>query len=286
MEKDKKMKTINYANKLKELWFYFSSFEGSLFRYSLAFSFMMASIPMLMVVVMLFYNSVLDIKLLFDFIYRFVPEEMLIDFVDFVQKKDFPNLASLIISLLVAFNLASRSIYSFMLISANNEGYNIPKFVIKIKAYVLFIVLIFSVGLYAVLASLFQYSIIITFGLGLFLTFFIFYRILTFEKKPYTYGILGAGFATISIMITSRLFFIAVNYFSSYNSVYGPMASIIMVMLAIYFIASLIYFGYCLNAVFGASYPVSVYKHEALYKKVQEILKEVKKKVIGLIKWK
>lgn len=263
--------------KLKELLQNFSSFEGSLFRYSLAFSFLLALLPMLIVIVMLFHNSILDIDALFEYIYRFVPEDLIGDFVNHLIEQEYPTDITLLLSLITAFHLASRSIYSFMLISAQNEGYNIPKFLIRIKSYMLFTAIVISAGAIGILASIFHSITWPMLAGGLFLLFFLFYRILTFEKKPISYGLFGAGFATLSIGITGKIFLFLVNYFTSYNILYGPMASLVIALLSIYTIASLVYFGYCLNVVYGATYAEVKYKHEGLYNVVLDNMKKLKK---------
>ncbi|MDF9824012.1 membrane protein [Breznakia sp. PF5-3] len=262
----------------------FSSFEGSLFRYSLAFSFLLALFPVLIVIVMLFHNSVLDVGLLLDYLYHFVPEKLIEDFVVFIMDKNYPSTLTLILSLVAALNLASRSIFSFMMISAKNESYNIPKLFVRVKSYILFIVLVVSVGFIGVLASFFNYPASVTFGIGLFVLFYILYRTLTFEKRPLHFGIIGAIFSTVSIMLASQLFLLIVDHFTSYQNIYGPMASLVIALLSIYLIASLIYFGYCLNWVYGPCYPERTYKHEKLYDTMMDIISNIKKKIKGIIK--
>lgn len=269
--------------KIKELWEHFASFEGSLFRYSLAFSFLLALFPMLIIIVMLFHNSILDIELLLQYLYRFVPENLIGEYVNYLMEKNYPSTFTLVISLVAALNLASRSIYSFMLISAKNENYNLPKLVIRFKAYILFILLVVSVACIGVLAGFFNNPASITVAVGLFVVFFLLYRMLSFERKPLTYGIIGALFAMISIIITGQVFFKIVNYFTSYNSVYGPIASLVIALLSVYLISSLVYFGYCLNLVYSKSYAVQEYKHERLYEKLmafEDAMKRYIRKII------
>lgn len=263
----------------------FSSFEGSLFRYSLAYSFLLALFPMLIVIVMLFNNSILDIDLLLEFLYRFIPEDLIVGFIRYITKRDYPNIITLIISLILAFNLASRSIFSFMLISAKKDSYNVPKFLIRIKSYILFLFLVVSVSILAVAASFFHYSFIITLVSGMFLVFLLLYRFLSFEKRPLHFGIIGAVFSTIGLIVLSFLFFKIVNYLTSYESVYGPMASLVIALLSIYIVSSVIYFGYCLNLVYGPRYPNRVYKNAYLYSYTMHVLERLKKRIKRLIRW-
>lgn len=253
---------------MQKLWLVikrFRSFEGSLFRYSLAYSFLLALLPTLIVIVMLFHSSVLDAKLLLEYLYRFFPEKFLEPFVTYLMDKEYHGITSIVVSLVAAFYLASKSIYSFMLISAQNEGFNIPKILIRIKSYVLFVVLVTSVSAISLLASIFEYPASIVFSVGLFVVFMILYRTLTFEKKPAHYGLIGAIFSTVIIILFSYLFLAIVEYFTSYNTVYGPMGSLVIALLSIYVSSSVIYFGYCLNLVMGPSFAKREYKHEKVY---------------------
>lgn len=270
--------------KIKILFQYFSSFEGSLFRYSLAFSFLLALFPMLIVIVMLFHNSIFDIDILLDYLYRFIPEDLMQGFITYIMDKSYTNIVTLVISLVVALNLASRSLYSFLLISANYEGYNLPKFVIRVKAYILFIVLMLSVGVIGFIASFLHYPAFVSMGFGLFIVCFLLYRILAFEKKPLHYGLLGAVFATLAIWATSQLFLTLINLLTSYNNVYGPMASLLIALLSIYVVSSIIYFGYCLNLVYGPVYSNQTYKHEKLDLFILNTLTKIKKDIRGVFR--
>lgn len=272
--------------KLKLVFSEFSSFEGSLFRYSLSYSFLLALFPMLIVVVMLFNNSILDIELLLEYLYRFIPESLIADFIDYITNRDYPNIVTLIVSLVLAFNLASRSIFSFMLISARKENYNIPKILIRIKSYVLFLLLVLSVTAIALAAGFFHYPLAVTLTVGLFIVFLLLYKMVTFEKRPSHYGIVGAVFSTAVIILLSQLLFTLINYLTSYQSVYGPMASLVIALLSIYVVSSVIYFGYCLNLVYGPSYPRREYKNDKLYGWVITQVQVLKKKIKVLIKWK
>ena len=264
----------------------FSSFEGSLFRYSLSYSFLLALFPLLIIFVMLFNNSILDIQLLFEYLYHFIPEDLIVGFINYITKRDYPSVVTLIISLVLAFNLASRSIFSFMLITARKESYNIPKLLIRMKSYLLFLVLVVSVSILAIVASFFHYPTILTLTTGLFIVFLILYKIVTFEKRPSHYGIIGAVFSTIVIILLSQVLYTMIYHLTSYQSIYGPMASLVITLLSIHLISSIIYFGYCLNLVYGPSYQKREYKHDKVYTWLIVQTQIVRKKIKRFIKWK
>ncbi|WP_416327545.1 YihY/virulence factor BrkB family protein [[Eubacterium] hominis] len=240
-----------------DLYKEFTSFEGSLFKYSLSFSFLLALAPSLVIIVMLFKYDLLPIDMIIDFIMSFMPyessETTVTTVIQFFLDRQY-NLVSFIITLCVSFYLASKIVFSFLLISASHEEIEVPKWAIRIKSVVLFIlflaVLIISV---AVATFLKDYLPLVSSVLMLVL-FTLAYRALSFRKRHWSFGILGAIFTTFMILCLASLFITIINHFTRYQDVYGPLASLVALFLAIYLISCIIYFGFCLNIVFEDEY--------------------------------
>lgn len=241
-------------DKIKKLIEQFTSFEGSLFCYSLSFSFLLALAPALTIFVMLFVLFYLDPQIIIEFGTRFLPAEYITPYVDFILSKDVTGLIPLVTTLAISMWLASRSIYSFLLVSAQHEAITYPKWSIRIKSLVVALVLCGYViaSIYAVILLSAWFPSLMPLGVSsiLLLAFILFYRTISFEKKELSYGVVGGLFATISIGGVGYLFFYIVNRFTSYSVVYGPLASLVVLLLSIYVISSIIYFGYLLNVVF------------------------------------
>ncbi|MFV0480204.1 MAG: YihY/virulence factor BrkB family protein [Anaerorhabdus sp.] len=268
--------------KLQELYNLCFSLEGSLFRYSLAYSLLLALLPMLIVIVILFQNSIFfNLDTILQYLYRFIPEDLIGTFVLYITNKSFPSGIPLLISLIVTLVLASRSIYSFLLISAKYEEYPAPKIVLRIKGFFLFVGIIISVFalvlFFAFMPFVGSLQLISTL-LVLFVIFFFIYRTITFEKKPLSYGIHGTIFASVALAITGYLFLFLVRTFSSYASVYGPMASLVIALLSLYIIASIVYFGYAINLVFGSSYTKKEFKFQKYYIQIENKFKKLSNK--------
>lgn len=241
-------------DKIKKLIEQFTSFEGSLFCYSLSFSFLLALAPALTIFVMLFVLFYLDPQIIIEFGTRFLPAEYITPYVDFILSKDVTGLIPLVTTLTISMWLASRSIYSFLLVSAQHEAITYPKWSIRIKSLVVALVLCGYViaSIYAAILLSMWFPGLIPLGVSaiLLLAFILFYRTISFGKKELSYGVVGGLFATISIGGVGYLFFYIVNRFTSYSVVYGPLASLVVLLLSIYVISSIIYFGYLLNVVF------------------------------------
>ena len=82
---------------------------------------------------------------------------------------------------------------------------------------------------------------------GFLVIFYFFYRLLSLEKRSVTYGIIGSLFTCTGIMIVGIGFVYFVDNYTKYDVLYGPLASIVVLLISIYLISSIIYFGYCLN---------------------------------------
>ena len=169
-----------------DLYKEFTSFEGSLFKYSLSFSFLLALAPSLIIIVMLFKYNLLPIDIIINFIMSFQPyassEETITTIIQFFLERQY-NLVSFIITLCVSFYLASRIVFSFLLISASHEEVDVPKWAIRIKSIILFILfLAMLVGCVTVGTFLKEYLPLVSSGLML-LLFTMMYRALSFRKR-------------------------------------------------------------------------------------------------------
>lgn len=246
-------------------FFEFFSQEGSLFRYSLSFCFLLALFPTLIVVLVLFQNDILDIQKVLTFIYQYLPQELLEPFVQYVMAKDYSNIISVIITLIVSGYLASNSFYSFMLISANHEEFKTYGILIRIKAILLFTMVVVGLLIIGVTTHILQLNRLITLLVVFLFGLYVFYRTLSFERRPWQFGLAGAIFATIAMALVGVLFFYIIKTFTSYHTIYGPLASVVVLLLSIYVFSSIIYFGYCLNDVFPFSYPNKKIKMAKFY---------------------
>ena len=108
---------------IMDLYREFTSFEGSLFKYSLSFSLLLALAPSLLLIAMLFRFAYLPMDIIMKFLISFMPD-MSMDGLDqvfqFFANQNY-NITSFIVTMCVSFYLASRSIFSFLLISASHE---------------------------------------------------------------------------------------------------------------------------------------------------------------------
>lgn len=243
--------------RLISLYHEFTSFEGSLFKYSLSFSFLLALAPSLIIIVMLFKYGLLPIEMIQDFIMSFLPyessETTVTTVIQFFLDRQY-NLVNFVITLCASFYLASRIVFSFLLISASHEEVDVPKWAIRVKSIFLFIMLLALLCVSVAIGTYLKEYLPLVSSILMLVLFTMMYRSLSFRKRNWSFGILGAIFTTLMILCLASLFITMINHFTSYQDVYGPLASLVALLLAIYLISCIIYFGYCLNLVFEDEY--------------------------------
>ena len=250
---------------------YFSQ-EGVIFRYALSYCFLLALFPSLIIVVIMFHNGLIAMDNILPLIYQFVPKDFIEPFIRYILNKNHNTTLSTLISFLASYYMSSNSFYSFMLISASREGFKTYSILIRLKSIVVFSVFI-CIGI--LLGWISQYGILdYTFLTlcGVFIILYCFYRCLTFQKRDYWYGVWGALFSSMAIILIGTIFYSWISDFTSYDSIYGPLASFVIMLLGIYIIASVIYLGYCINHACDPQVK-AVYKHMWLYHKVAELKK-------------
>ncbi len=267
--------------RLKNVIKKFISPQGNLFRYSSSFCFLLALLPGLIIVLKIFQNEILNNPELINFLYSYVPEKLLAPFIQYILSREYNTYLSMIISLSLSIYLASNACYSFMLISMNDEGFSTYGILIRIKAIFMFILLIIGLIILAILNYFISEIIVMIVGLLIF--FYLFYRFLSFEKKPKRYGIIGSVFSSCGIMIIGLTFIYYVEHYTRYDILYGPLAGLVILLISIYLVSSIIYFGYCLNQEFNNSRLYSCYKHMWYYNWGDKIIKGVLKKFKSIV---
>lgn len=260
----------------------FISPQSNLFRYSLSFCLLLALLPSLIVILKIFQNDLLDADKLVSLLYDYVPKILLEPFIKYVLSQEYGTFVSLIVSSAFSIYLASNAFYSFMLISMTDEKFETYSILIRIKAIILFLLLIFGIVTLAFFSYITGINTTIVMLGGLFIIFYFFYRFLSFEKRPLSYGLLGAIFTSAGIVLIGVFFFYVVDHYTRYYALYGPLASLVIMLISIYLISNVIYFGYCLNHEYGKSDDDIKYKHLYYYqvgnRLIDQILIKLKKR--------
>lgn len=239
--------------KLRELIKMMTSYEGTLFTYAFAYSIIAGIAPFLIIAVVFIGGYIYPVGQLISFLQRYIPAELVVPFVEYLSTSSIDNLA-LIISLLVASVwVASKSIYSFLLLSSEQDGIDVYHFLLRLLAMVYFVLIILGVGILIFVLSYFPISNSIILPFIMLVFFILFYRLLSFKYTAFKDVILGSVFSSITLALLGRLFFKYINSYSNYQTIYGPLASLMILLISGFIISWVIYCGYSINYVFRDS---------------------------------
>lgn len=250
-------------DKIKDVIMEFLSPEANLFVYSLSFGLLLSLAPGLIIFALMFkWGTFLDINVVIDLFrslhlsgdIQAIVEEIFLEFMN----KEYGFIPA-ITTLCLSFWLASRSVNSFLLISASHEKVDVVKFSIRIQSIFMFIVLV-ALLIGGVFLATFLYNLVDSSLLPLLAAVImvplisLMYRALSFRKRSLTFGLIGGLFTTTAMIILFYLSFILIHQMITYNRIYGSLASLVALLLVIYIIGSVIYLGFLLNLVFEESY--------------------------------
>ena len=239
---------------IKKVYQLFDSFDGRLFRYALSFGLLLALAPILIAVILVFKYIIIineDVYQVFvQVLIQYLPSDIILPFVDWFAKEGEPiGFVATISTLLLSFYLASRSIYSFLLISAQVEHVKASPLYIRFRAIVLTIYFALYIDFAYIILMYFQHFWLIATTLLAILLFLCMFHALSFYHRPLLYGLAGSLFSVSAFVLLGMLLTKILETFTSYPTVYGPLASFMTLLLSIYIIACIIYLSFCINVV-------------------------------------
>lgn len=227
-----------------------SSHDGTLFIYAFAYALIIGIAPFLILAVFLTSTLFLDMDSMVAMMSHYIPSDFILPFISYVKEihpSDIVLLASLTS---VSFGVASKSVYSFLLEASRVDEVNIQGFILRTISVVYFIVIIVAAIALLILFRLLPPYNFITVPIMLWFMMMGFYRLVSFKFSSFSDVYMGSAIATAGLIFLGRLFFVYINNFSNYQNIYGPMASLMILLISIYYISYIIYFGFCINVVF------------------------------------
>ncbi len=239
---------------IKKVYLLFDSFQGRLFRYALSFSLLLAIAPILIAVILVFkYIIIINegvYEVFVQVLIQYLPSDIILPFVEWFAKEGEPiGFAATISTLVLSFYLASRSIYSFLMISAQVEKVKPNSIYVRVRAIVLTVYFALYLGVaYFFLMLLPQFWLIVATVLAIIL-FMCMFHALSYYRRPLLFGLAGSLFSVSAFVLLGMLLTKILETFTSYPTVYGPLASFMTLLLSIYIIACIIYLGFCINTV-------------------------------------
>ncbi len=246
----------SFLKKLKAIVLMFTSAEGTLFTYSFAYAFLLGMAPLIMVIILFVSKYVVEASQISEFLSMLLPEEYSVTFVNFLKGVSFDNIIASLILLGVCIFVASNSIYSLMLFDQQRHPQKMNTLLLRLLAIANLVILIavssVTVAFTDFINGLFIHVNYLTQVLTLLVVFLVFYRLLSISNSSFRKVYKGAVFAALAMSLMGILFFKIINTFTNYDTIYGPLASIMVLLLSCYVVSCIVYLGYCINIVLEA----------------------------------
>lgn len=225
-----------------------TSNEGALFVYAFAYSIIISIAPFLVIIVL--GTSLVDTNDIISFVTNYIPQELIVPFVEYLRGTDVTHWGFISTLFIASIWLSSKSVYSFLIVSTAHDEVDISHFILRLLSFVYFIVLILEIVAITLLINNLPVLRKTTSFFAIFTFFVLFYRMIAFKHTEIKNFIWGSLMSTVLILLLGRLFFVYVNKFTNYQTIYGPLASLMILFLSGFAISWIAYFGYCINFAF------------------------------------
>lgn len=239
--------------------------DGTLFVYAFAYALITAVAPFLTIAVVLASTFLFDVDSIIATVSHFIPSDLILPFVNYISESSPSDIVLIISVASVSFWVASKSVYSYLLESNRIDTIDIKPFVLRIIALLYFIIIVMgAIVVLLVLNYLPPYNYI-TVPILLWFMMMAFYRLISFKFASFTDVYMGSAVATAGLISLGKLFLVYIYNYSNYQSIYGPLSSLMILLISCYFISMVIYYGFCLNAVFYDNEKAPTEKRKLVY---------------------
>ena len=227
-----------------------SSHEGTLFIYAFAYALIVGIAPFLIVAVLIASTLVLNVDSMLALLGHYIPNDLIEPFVTYLQQVDASDIILIISLSSVSFWVASKSVYSFLLEASRVDEVSIKPFILRLVSVIYFIFILLGAFLVFIIMRYLPPYDYITIPIVLWLLMMAFYRLVSFRFTDFTDVYMGSAIASAGLIVLGRIFFVYVLNFSNYQNIYGPLASLMILLISIFYISYVIYLGFCINVSF------------------------------------
>jgi len=234
-----------------------------LFPSSFSFYMLFALVPAFSILVLLLNIFNVDVNILYKYIYAFLPDSSSSDLVSFLSAT--PSLGdgiSIIITFIISLFVISRGILVFMnvintLYKHNNDISIAKKTMLSVISSITIMICLMGVVIIDLLLShiiadyddVFSFLKYFVMFLLLILGLTVLYFLGSDNKIKIKHSFLGALCASFGTTLVIFVFNIYTAYFVNYNSTYGPLSWLIVLLVLFRIISTFIYLGLIINVI-------------------------------------
>lgn len=238
-----------FKNTMLSVMAMMSSNEGAIFISAFAYSLVVGIAPIIILAVTFVGTYLYGVNDLILVLTKFVPEDLLMPFVSYLSASNVDNPILLISLFGVSVWMASKTVYLFVLLSSESDDIEVRPVYLRVLSLAYFIIIAaMIVAVIAVVTALPIPGKIVALPV-LILFLILFYRVVGFQYTSFKDVLPGAVVASVLLALLGNLFFVYVQNYSNYQSVYGPLSSLMILMISSWFVAWLFYLGHVINFV-------------------------------------
>lgn len=234
----------------------------------LAFNFMMALVPMLIIFFQILAFLSIETTMLDEVIALYLPTELYTFFMDFLETatfrfNDHPILLIItLITLTLTISKGVNGIFKAFLITYD-ETVETPAYKHRITATLTFFLLL-AFGAFAtffittshVILANFPMIISVLIELGIFtllcfVFFYLLFKLAPNKKKSFKELLPGVSLCTVGVMLTTTIFTFYVDQLANFHLIYGSLAIIIILLTLLYLLGWVINLGIQINFIMG-----------------------------------
>ena len=244
------MGVMTMKEKLIQIYKMMTAGDATLFIYAFAYSLIVGIAPFLIIAVVFLGSRFTNVDVLIDFLSRYVPADLINPFIGYISNFDIEGQLYLFISILsVSLWVGSKSIYSFILLSSEYDDVKVSHIILRILSLFYFILLIITIMGVGFIATLSGIALRLWILPTMIVFFCIFYLMTSLRVRSFLRVLPGAVIASGLLNVLGMVFFNYVNQFSNYQNIYGPLASVMILMISCWIISWIVFLGYTVNFV-------------------------------------
>ncbi len=212
-------------------------------RYALSATLLLALPSCLLSAVAVFAQDEVYLVQMMQILKCFLPEELVVQGFEHFLKEDAIQ-RPLLISIGASVWLASKSLMHFMMLSKKEHQSHIPSWMLRVLSVLLVLQLGSCLIVPLILIRLFQINVMISMESALIVSLLLFYRGVSLQRAKWYDEIFGILCAWIGLHGIGLFFFFYIRTIASYDLMYGPLSTIVIVLLSSFAVSNVLYLGY------------------------------------------
>ncbi len=229
---------------------------GTLIRNNISFAILMSIVPLIAILAIISLNVLKSTVWIYELLDGFVPADVIASLIDVALNTSNLGFYPFIFMMVLMYYNATRGFYTIIL-SFSYERHMTSTLRFKLQsliAPIIFIILVIFVvctvfGIHLLLPDIpFVLNYLLSLIIYLILSQIFFVTIST-EKDRLRKTFKGALFFTFAMATLSNLFFFFINTFTHFNDIYGSLASLMIILLAIRIISAIIHMSHIINSI-------------------------------------